>query len=436
MTYLFIVPATLLPLGLIFARKSLNILLGYSAKLMCSNLFLAKRKFEDIKQIEFSQPPFSFVKFQIDYENNIVISKLFGLKRIAQHTEEGSLLREKKEIIFQRKTTVESETKLQRSSLSVNFQNHLNEYLNTIFEKQSKDDFTKAIVIAKNDVIIAEQYAQSFDETSVLPAWSITKTLMNTFCGMLYSQKLLDLEQCELFPEWKKDRRKNIKLKHLLQMNSGLKWNEEYGHISDVTKMLYCENNLAQYAINSTLKHKIGKEWVYSSGTSNLISKLLKNQFIEDIEKFYNLPKQLGAAIGMTSLKIEMDASGTFVGSSYAWATARDWLKYGMLYCNEGISQGKTVINKEWIKFSTTPSVETGMREYGAHLWLNLGEINNPENRLFKSAPRDMIIFKGYSGQRIYIIPSEKLVIVRFGCSKDEKFNDNDFLHNILKRVK
>ena len=435
--YIFI--STLLISSLAYGIKHLNVLLVYTAKYMSSNLFLANRPYQEIIDSDFQNLPFSLVKFSIDHKNKIVESSFFGIKKKVSvytsypktETKKGFLNPEKQITKNELAKNDTIETKTNYFSQDSRLVSSLGE----IFTQQPKTNFTKAILIAKNNEIIFEQYAKGFNQDSILPAWSISKSIINTLYGILDFKQELNLDQGNLFPEWENDDRKNITLRNLFQMNSGLKWSEDYYKLSDVTKMLYDSEDFGTYALKQPLKSKIGDEFLYSSGTSNILSKYLKNFFSENVEDYYALLKQFVETLGLEHFKMETDSSGVLVGSSYAWASTRDFLKFALLYCNDGKVGERQVLKPSWLEFSKTPSVESGMREYGAHVWLNKGEVNNSQNRLIPCAPEDTIIFKGYNGQRIYIISSFKLVICRFGNSSDAEFSDNDFLKPILKMI-
>lgn len=164
--------------------------------------------------------------------------------------------------------------------------------------------------------------------------------------------------------------------------------------------------------------------WNYSSGTSNLLSGILRKQF-DSHQQYINFPyTALIDKIGMTSMIIETDQTGNFVGSSYAWATTRDWAKFGILYLNKGQWNGAQLFDEEWISYITTPT-EHSDGTYGGHFWLNA-------QGKFPDAPKDMFSANGFQGQRVFIIPSKDLVVVRMGLAEEPDFNINKFLKNVL----
>jgi CubicO group peptidase (beta-lactamase class C family) len=114
---------------------------------------------------------------------------------------------------------------------------------------------------------------------------------------------------------------------------------------------------------------------------------------------------------------IEPDPSGTYVGSSYAFASARDWARFGLLYLNDGVWNGERILPEGWVAYSSTPSPAAKLGEYGAQWWLNHGAEGNPEMRKYPGLPQDAFWADGFEEQYVMVIPSKKLVIVRLGVS-------------------
>ena len=114
---------------------------------------------------------------------------------------------------------------------------------------------------------------------------------------------------------------------------------------------------------------------------------------------------------------LEPDASGTFVGSSYGYASARDWARFGLLFLNDGVWNGEQILPEGWVKYSTTPAPAAPIGQYGAHWWLNAGAKDHPEKSYHPGLPHDEFVAEGFEDQYIFIIPSQKLVVVRLGVS-------------------
>ncbi|MDO9260407.1 MAG: serine hydrolase, partial [Flavobacteriaceae bacterium] len=194
-----------------------------------------------------------------------------------------------------------------------------------------------------------------------------------------------------------------------------------------VTKMLYLDRDMTQTQLDKSLVGTPNNSWNYSSGTTNLIARFIRNQFKTQQEYLDFWYSELIDKIGMNSMVIETDLSGNYVGSSYAWATVRDWAKFGLLYLHQGNWNGEPILNKSWIDYSVTPT-NTSNGEYGAQIWLNAG-------KKYPNAPKDMFSCDGYQGQHIFIIPSKDLVIVRMGLTEAPEFDFNNLLKEILVAI-
>jgi CubicO group peptidase (beta-lactamase class C family) len=192
-------------------------------------------------------------------------------------------------------------------------------------------------------------------------------------------------------------------------MNSGLEWEEDYTKISDVTKMLYLESDMTKSQIDKKLVGKPNETWNYSSGTTNLLTGIIRQKFKTHQDYLNFWYSDLIDKIGMHSMLVETDLAGNYIASSYGWATARDWAKFGLLYLNKGNWNGEQLISEDWVNY-TTKSTNTSQGVYGAQFWLNAGG-HLPD------VPKDLFFADGYQGQRVFIIPSKELVVVRMGVT-------------------
>jgi CubicO group peptidase (beta-lactamase class C family) len=253
----------------------------------------------------------------------------------------------------------------------------------------------------------------------------MTKSLTATYFGILQKQGKIDIMKPAPIAAWKNDERAKITINDLLHMNSGLEWDEDYGKISDVTKMLFTAEDMTKSQIDKPLVGKPNATWNYSSGTTNLLSGILRQQFKTHQEYLDFWYSSLLDKIGMDSALVEVDMAGNFVGSSYGWATARDWAKFGLLYLNQGNWNGTQIFDPSWAKYVATPT-NTSNGQYGAQFWLNAGG-------KFPDVPRDMFYCSGYQGQMVAVFPSHDLVVVRMGLS--EEFDFNGFLRDIILSI-
>ena len=299
--------------------------------------------------------------------------------------------------------------------------NNLQKAVNDAFQEGLN---TRSVLVIYKDHIIAEKYAEGFNKNSRLLGWSMNKSILSTLYGILQKEGKLDVFDKAPVEEWKSDSRKEVTINDLLQMNSGLEWDENYATISDATKMLFLASDMTLSQQKKKAKAAPGTLWNYSSGTSNLLSGILRDQF-NSHQKYLNFPyRELIDKIGMHSMLLETDLSGNFVASSYGWATTRDWGKFGLLYLHEGNWNGEQIFDTSWVDYITTPAPDSNQR-YGGHFWLNKGGY-------LPNVPKDIYYADGFQGQRVFIIPSKDMVVVRFGLGN---MDFNGFLKEVLGSV-
>lgn len=288
---------------------------------------------------------------------------------------------------------------------------------------------TRAVVVVKGGHIIAERYAPGFSADTPLVGWSMSKSVTSTLIGILADRGLLDVNAPAPIEAWREDERSQITLDQLLRMTSSLAWIERYDEgQSDVTAMLYASPDMTAYAVSRPLADSPGTQWKYSSGTSMILSRIVHESAEKAGEEPIGFPyRELFGPLGMHSALIELDNTGTFVGSSYMFASARDWARYGLLYLNRGMWNGKRILSEEWIDYSLTPTPESPNGKFGAHWWLNTGRKEWP------SLAENVYAARGYQGQHVLVMPDEDLVIVRLGAAQPEKhYSIEPFVSDVL----
>mgnify|MGYP000262407587 CR=1 FL=1 len=279
---------------------------------------------------------------------------------------------------------------------------------------------TRALVVVYRRELIAERYAPGFHKDIPMPGWSMSKTVTNALVGILVKKAHLRLAGPAPVPEWQAadDPRRNITLDQLLRMSSGLEFEEVYEPLYDATDMLYGSADFAAFAAAKPPVAAPDAQWSYSSGTSNIVSRIVRTAIGGNQANYLKfIYRELFDRIGMTSAVVELDPSGTVVGSSYTVATARDWAKFGLLYLQDGVWKGERIFPEGWVNYSTTPTPMAPNGRYGAHVWLNAGTPSNPGNRRWPRLPRDMFLAQGFQGQRLIVVPSRDLVVVRLGLT-------------------
>ncbi|HUU66900.1 MAG TPA: serine hydrolase [Methyloceanibacter sp.] len=278
---------------------------------------------------------------------------------------------------------------------------------------------TRALVVVHEGRIVTERYAPGFDAATPLIGWSMAKAAINALVGMRVKDGRLALDDTALMPEWQAadDPRHAITLDELMRMTSGLSFQEDYrSDLSDVAQMLFVHGNAAGFAASMPLAHKPGANWSYSSGTTNIIAGVLRETFASERD-YLRFPRmRLFRPLGMTSAVLAPDAGGTFVGSSFLYASARDWARLGLLFLRDGVWGGNRLWPADWLAYSLTPTTLSPDDEYGAHMWLKLPL---SPGRGEPPMPADGYYLLGYQGQAVAILPSRDLVVVRLGLTPE-----------------
>lgn len=416
----------------------LDLITGYASKNMCSCTFVANREPETVAAQDNNFSPVSWANSEIK-SGKAAVSRVFGIKARKATYQEGigcTLLPEdmdKDERVTDLPQRNFSETPQPYPYGSGAPKDSIFPEINTQKLQTAIDaafapaNQTRAVVVLYQDHLLGEKYAPGFTAETPQQGWSMTKSITGSVLGILNKQGMISLEQNHLFPEWEDDERAQITLNDLLRMNSGLEWDEDYTRISDVTKMLFLAEDMSQVQLHKPLAGEPGNSWNYSSGTSNLLSGFIRKQFTSHQAYLDFWYRELIDKIGMHSMTIETDLVGNYVGSSYSWATPRDWAKFGLLYLHRGNWNGEQILEESWVDYIAKPTNGSN-GEYGAHFWLNAGG-------KFPNVPRDMFSANGFQGQYVFVIPSKDLVVVRTGLAEDPEFDVNAFLGGICSAV-
>ena len=275
----------------------------------------------------------------------------------------------------------------------------------------------RAIVVVNHGRIVAERYGAGFSATTPLLGWSMTKSVLAGLVGVLVKEGRLALDQPAGAAAIGADGREAIRIADLLAMSSGLNFNEAYGTVSDVTRMLYLEPDMAGFARGQPLMHPAGEFWSYSSGTANILSRIAQDA-AGALGAQYPADK-LFKPLGMTSATMETDESGTLVGSSYMYATARDWARYGQFLLQAGVWQGQELLPRGYVAMMASP-VAASDGQYGhglVWLWGSDAAVPGKNPDAAFGIPADTFWMAGHDGQSTAIIPSRELVIVRLGLT-------------------
>jgi CubicO group peptidase (beta-lactamase class C family) len=416
----------------------LNIISGFAAKNMASNQFIAHRSLETVTDNDHNVPMIKMADVELIEKG--AAAKVYGLMEREAICKEGMgcvLVNDDFE-----SGTLNYKPRRIKNDTGLAFPYGNGEPKDTLFQNIDYQQLKKAIdgafanaeaqktrtvLVAYKNHIIAEKYIDGLTKDTPILGWSMTKSVLATLYGILEFQGKINLNIPAPIASWQDDERKDITLNHLLRMQSGLAWDEDYSGISDVTRMLFLDADMTLAQEKKEVLAQPTEIWNYSSGTSNLLSGILRNQF-ETHQEYLDFPyKALIDKIGMHSMLIEADMMGNYVGSSYGWATTRDWAKFGILYLNKGNWDREQLFNSDWVDYITTPTAHSD-GTYGGHFWLN-AEGKYPD------VPKDLYSANGYQGQHVFIIPSKDLVVVRTGLAESPDFDVNGFLRDVIEAI-
>jgi CubicO group peptidase (beta-lactamase class C family) len=290
--------------------------------------------------------------------------------------------------------------------------------LDHAFEEPAEPPYrrTKAVVVVHDGKIIAERYAAGVGVDTPLLGFSMTKSVVNALIGVLTQQGLVTPSMPAPVPEWRGDIRREIEVEHLLRMTTGLALDETNSGFDPSSQMIYLYDDMAGLAVNAAVIAPPGTRWAYSSPTTQLLARIVRDAVGGPEQTLAFAWRELFNPLGMRNVTLEFDASGTLQGSTYMLASARDWARFGLLYLNDGVVGGKRVLHEDWVDFSAAATLDS---DYGAGFWTNRSEHPNARGRVRLGIPRDAFFASGDLGQRIVIMPSQHLVVVRLGDSVD-----------------
>ena|SRR6202790_2037197 len=406
---------------------------NYSAKIVCSNVFLAGRDPDEVLRVDVQAPGIALLRLMqvsVNSEQGVVRAgflKFIGNGLAQWHPGRGCTVSPDGKIdadpgpMRVPAPSAVASSAAPHSPPDALWPDGSTVKTNAAIDRVLENDAlagpgVRAIVVVDHGRIVAERYAPGFTASTPLLGWSMTKTVMAGVIGMLVKDGKLKLDQAGLWPG-ATDGREHIRVADLLAMSSGLQWNEAYGAVSDVTGMLYLQPDMAAFARAQPLAHPVGEVWSYSSGTAVILSRVAQESAGEDLLGFINT--RLFAPLGITSATIEPDEHGTPVGSSYMYATARDWARYGQFLLQDGVWQGQELLPAGYVAMMATP-VPASDGQYGkGQTWLWGSDATTPHvnpDTAF-GIPTDTFWMSGHDGQNVAVIKSRQLVIVRLGLT-------------------
>lgn len=421
-------------LWLYFASPALlRVGAGYSAKIVCSNVFLAGRDPDEVLAIDVQAPGhplLKLMKIDVDRQERQVRAALLGLfagNEAAYRDGLGCAVTPAGEVIAV--APQEGRAPISAAAPTPWPEGEVVESDQQVAALLSDPAFTgpgmRATVVIHGGRIIGEIYGDGFSKETPLLGWSMTKTVNAVLIGTLLQKGRLRLDDRGLLPQWQDDPREDITLADLLAMEDGLTFNENYGSVTDVTRMLYLEADMGAYAADAPLGAEPGQRFSYSSGAAVLLSRIWMNR-LDDPAAALSYPQQaLFRPLGMNSAVMETDAAGTFVGSSYMYATARDWARLAQFLLRDGVWNNERLLPENFVELMSQPNMTSGGRYSRMQTWLAGEEADLPDDAFF---------LQGHDGQTIAVIPSLDLAVVRLGLTpRREGYDVTPLVQEIAK---
>lgn len=408
---------------LAFAPPALiRVATAYSAKIVCSNQFLAQRNGQDVLAIDVQAPGhpiLKYIKIATDNSEGSVSARLFGLfgeGKAVYRAGLGCTSVPYGQDALPLATTLPPAGVADMTALwpaGERVEPSQDQALVAILDDAAMTGpGMRAVVVVKDGRIVGERYSEGFDAETPLLGWSMTKTVTAAIIGTLVRDGQLSVDQNDLFEGWSSDERGEITLADLMAMSSGLEFNEDYGDVTDVTRMLYLESDMAGFTADKNLVGPRGETFNYASGTTVLLSRIWQNAFADPQQVLVWPGKALFAPLGMTSAVLEPDMADTFVGSSYLYATAHDWARFGEFLRNDGVWNGEQLLPQGFVAWMREEAPASSGAYARGQLWLK-----GPGEDAGFDLPADTFWLRGHDGQSVAVIPSKGLVIARLGLT-------------------
>ena len=393
----------------------LGIITGYAAKNMCSAVFISQRDEDSVRLIDLNFSPICYAHTVVNYDNYLVESRLLWrcARAIYRPNCGACLVRDvSADSLRRQKYPIEQERVadgVEELHYDTSHQKEAREITHQLMSEHAYGGMPFAFVALWKGRLIAEGYKAGIDRDTRLLSWSMAKSMTNALTGIMVLEYDFDLYAPVNLPEWQHDERKQINVNDLLQMQSGLSWNENYGGVSDVIVMLHMAGDMAAYTIKKDACCVPGKVFDYASGSTNVASYVLRKALSND-SLYYDLAvNKLFRKIGAKEVIFETDVTGTMLGSCYVYARAVDYARFGQLYMKDGVVGGERVLPEGWVRYTTTPATQS-MGNYGSGFWLNTGG-------RYPLLERDVYSCEGHDGQFVVIVPSHDLVVTVLGFS-------------------
>ncbi|MCY1326001.1 Beta-lactamase [compost metagenome] len=395
---------------------------GYAAKIVCSNVFIARRDAQSVLADDVQAPGhplLKLVKVAVEPEKQMVTARILGFAAAGYAAyRPGAGCTSLPDGAGTSLPAIKTATAVAAPASEAPWPEGEGAAIDPALQRLIEDadlagPGARAIAVIRDGRLVAESYGRGFDRSTPLLGWSITKSVTAALIGLRVAEGRMEMARAGLLPEWASDERASITLADLMGMQSGLEFNENYGDVTDVTRMLYLEKDMAGYAATKPLTSDPGATFSYSSGTSTLLSRIWMRTFDDPAAALAFPHDALFAPLGMSSAVLETDASGTFVGSSYMYATAQDWARFAQFLLQDGVWKGRAMLPKDYVAFMRAPAKASGGKYGQGQVWLEENGVRAGSG----SFPADAFWMLGHDGQAIMLVPSLKLAVVRLGLT-------------------
>lgn len=443
-----------------FVAPAASVYTGGAARLVCSAVFAAGRDEQWVRRqelVRLTSPGryLGLAQVDVDYDSMVVRSTLFGLWPHTAIYRPGIGCTPDQGISVKQLRAQGSGTEAAPPDLDALWprgekvalddlpagvdQSGLEEALNRAFAEPdpARPRNTRAVVVVHQGRIVAERYADGFGTTTGHLSNSMAKTVIGALVGILVGEGKLDTAAPAPIAEWqgRGDPRRGITLEDLLRMRSGLEFDENYTDVrSDIT-LMFASGDLAGFAAAKPLVAEPAAEWHYSTGTSNIIGRIVAEAAGETMAERFAFPRQvLFDPLGMSTAMLEVDSRGHFIAGSLMFASARDYARFGLLYLRDGVWNGRRLLPDGWVERTLTPTPEAPPAlSYGYQVWLNSGA--DPDVRRWPRLPHDVFAMLGHQQQMVVMVPSHDLVVVRLGLSEFGNWDLQDLVTDTMRSV-
>ncbi|MGL6043242.1 MAG: serine hydrolase domain-containing protein [Sandaracinobacteroides sp.] len=295
------------------------------------------------------------------------------------------------------------------------------------FGTSTKDPVTRSVVVIHNGQLVRSVHARGFSAMTPQYSASMAKTVSAALVGILVAEGRIAPSDAALLPEWTRapgDPRAAITVDQLLNMESGLSFDEDYGAGGHPARMLYAEQSASLFAAAKPKREAPGTRWYYSSGDANILMRVARLKSGLTPPEWDRFPRTaLFDPMNLRTALFEQDAERDFIGSTFVFMGAHDWARFGLMLADGGTYRGRQIVPADWVTRMSTPTRLSAGR-YSTQTWFR-GGVPGQRARTFEMS--------GFGGQYVTIVPETRTVIVRLGFQPERAaFDHSRFLARIF----